>query len=119
MSATFILLNQNYYIGGNRLKPNEMIDKETVKHVEDLAELSLTESEREELTDDLAGIIDYVNKLQELDTDEVEPLMHILEVENVLRKDERKTNLPDEEVFKNSPARKGNFFQVPPVIDQD
>jgi len=96
-----------------------MIDKESVKHVEDLAELSLTESEREELTEDLADIIDYVNKLQELDTEDVEPLRHILEVENVLREDEEKDKLPREEVFKNAPATKGNFFQVPPVIDRD
>lgn len=96
-----------------------MIDKESVKHVEDLAELNLTESEREELTDDLAGILDYVDKLQELDTEDVEPLRHILEVQNVLREDEKKSNLPQDEVFKNAPAKKGNFFQVPPVIDKD
>jgi len=96
-----------------------MIDKESVKHVEDLAELSLTESEREELTEDLADIIDYVNKLQELDTENVEPLRHILEVENVLREDEERDKLSREEVFKNAPASKDNFFQVPPVIDRD
>ncbi|MBS3765138.1 Asp-tRNA(Asn)/Glu-tRNA(Gln) amidotransferase subunit GatC [Candidatus Bipolaricaulota bacterium] len=96
-----------------------MIDKESVKHVEDLAELNLTESEREELTDDLAGILDYVDKLQELDTEDVEPLRHILEVQNVLREDEKRSNLPQDEVFKNAPAKKGNFFQVPPVIDKD
>ncbi|MCF7875815.1 Asp-tRNA(Asn)/Glu-tRNA(Gln) amidotransferase subunit GatC [Candidatus Bipolaricaulota bacterium] len=96
-----------------------MIDEESVKHVEDLAELSLTEDEREELTDDLGSIIDYVNKLGELDTEGVEPLRHILEVQNVLRKDERRENLDQEEVFKNAPAREGNFFRVPPVIDKD
>lgn len=96
-----------------------MIDKESVKHVEDLAELSLTESEREELTEDLADIIEYVNKLQELDTEEVRPLRHILEVQNVLREDEEREKLPRDEVFKNAPAKKDNFFQVPPVIDRD
>lgn len=96
-----------------------MIDKESVKHVEDLAELNLTEAEREELTDDLAGIIDYVNKLQELDTEDVEPLRHILEVQNVLREDEKKNNLPRKEVFKNAPAKEDNFFKVPPVIDKE
>ncbi|MFB6291134.1 MAG: Asp-tRNA(Asn)/Glu-tRNA(Gln) amidotransferase subunit GatC [Candidatus Bipolaricaulia bacterium] len=96
-----------------------MIDKETVKHVEDLAELSLTESEREELTEDLAGILDYVDKLSELDTEGVEPLRHILEVKNVMREDEKRETLDPEEVFRNAPARDGNFFQVPPVIDKD
>lgn len=96
-----------------------MIDKESVKHVEDLAELSLTESEREELTEDLADIIDYVNQLQELDTEDVKPLRHILEVQNILREDEEREKLPTNEVFKNAPERKDNFFQVPPVIDRD
>ena len=96
-----------------------MIDEESVKHVEDLAELSLTEDEREELTDDLGSIIDYVNKLGELDTEGVEPLRHILEVQNVMRKDERRENLDQEEVFKNAPDREGSFFRVPPVIDKD
>ena len=96
-----------------------MIDKETVKHVEDLAEVSLTESEREELTDDLARILDYVDKLGELDTEGVEPLRHILEVQNVVREDKKRETLDTEEVFKNAPARDRDFFQVPPVIDKD
>lgn len=96
-----------------------MIDKETVKHVEDLAEVSLTEAEREEMTEDLGSIIDYINKLGELDTEGVEPLRHILEVQNVLRGDSEREKLSHEEVFKNAPARKDNFFEVPPVIDRD
>ena len=96
-----------------------MIDKETVKHVEDLAELSLSGSEREELTEDLARIIDYVDKLNELDTEGVEPVRHILEVQNVLRNDEKRSTLGTEDVFRNAPAQDGDFFQVPPVIDKD
>ena len=96
-----------------------MIDKDSVKHVEDLAELSLTESEREELTDDLARIIDYVDKLSELDTEGVEPLRHILEVQNVMREDEKRETLDSEEVFCNAPAKSRGFFKVPPVIDRD
>lgn len=96
-----------------------MIDKQSVKHVEDLAELSLTESEREELTEDLARILDYVDKLGELDTEGVEPLRHILEVQNVMRDDAKRETLDSEDVFRNAPARDGSFFQVPPVIDKD
>jgi len=96
-----------------------MIDKESVKHVEDLAELSLTESEREELTDDLVRILDYVDKLGELDTEGVEPLRHILEVQNVMREDEKRETLDLEEVFRNAPANDRGFFKVPPVIDRD
>ncbi len=96
-----------------------MIDKESVGHVEDLAELSLTESEREELTEDLASILDYVDKLNELETEDVDPLRHILEVQNVMRDDEKRETLDSEDVFRNAPVRDGNFFQVPPVIDKD
>jgi len=96
-----------------------MIDEETVKHVEELAEVSLTDEERKELAGDLDRILDYVNKLQELDTEDVEPLRHILEVENVVREDDPGNTLPHEEVFKNAPDRDGNFFKVPRVIDND
>jgi len=96
-----------------------LIDEESVKHIEELAELSLTAEEREDLTEDLGRIIDYVDKLGELDTEGVEPLRHILEVENVLREDERRETLDREEVFKNAPARHRDFFEVPPVIDRE
>lgn len=96
-----------------------MINEERIKHVEDLAEVSLTEEERKSLAEDLDRIIDYVNKLQELDTDDVEPLRHILEVENVLREDKKGETLDHEEVFKNAPAEERNFFRVPKVIDSD
>ncbi len=96
-----------------------MIDEESIHHVEELAELSLTGQERKDLAEDLGRIIDYVNKLQELETEDVEPLRHILEVENVVRKDAKGSTLPHKEVFKNAPVRDRNFFKVPRVIDKD
>ncbi|MBS3813154.1 MAG: Asp-tRNA(Asn)/Glu-tRNA(Gln) amidotransferase subunit GatC [Candidatus Acetothermia bacterium] len=96
-----------------------MIDENRVKHVEELAELSLTEEERKGMAEDLGSIIDYVNKLKELDTGDVEPLRHILGVENVFREDERGETLSHEEVFKNAPEEERNFFKVPRVIDND
>ncbi len=96
-----------------------MIDEDRVKHVEELAEVSLTEEERKSMARDLGSIIDYVNKLQELDTEDVEPLRHILGVENVFREDQKGETLDHKEVFKNAPAEERNFFQVPRVIDND
>jgi len=94
-----------------------MIDREDVERIEELAELSLTEEEKEELGEDLDRILDHFQKLEELDTEGVEPLMHILDVKNVVREDRREESLPREEALKNAPKTSGGFFQVPRVIE--
>ncbi len=96
-----------------------MIDKKEVARIENLAELSLSEGEREEMREDLNEILNHFEKLQELDTEEVDPLMHILNLKNVLREDSPRETVSREEALKNAPARKGKFFQVPAVIQEE
>ena len=64
-------------------------------------------------------ILNYVEKLNELDTDNVEPLNHPIENVNVFREDELKPSVDTEEALKNAPDRTDEFFKVPKVINQD
>jgi aspartyl-tRNA(Asn)/glutamyl-tRNA(Gln) amidotransferase subunit C len=93
------------------------ISKEQVKHVAHLARLAVTEEEVEQLTKDLADIIEYAELLNELDTDNVEPTTHVLEMKNVMRKDEAKQWISQEEALKNAPDKKDGLFRVPSILE--
>ena len=88
-----------------------------VQYVANLARLELTDEELENLTKQLDGILTYMNKLNELDTEGIEPLSHVLPLKNVYREDKVTSSLPVEEVLKNAPCREGGFFKVPKVIE--
>ena len=88
-----------------------------VQYVANLARLELTDEELENLTKQLDGILTYMNKLNELDTEGIEPLSHVLPLKNVYRDDKVAPSLPVEEALKNAPDREGGFFKVPKVIE--
>lgn len=88
-----------------------------VQYVANLARLELTDEELENLTKQLDGILTYMNKLNELDTEGIEPLSHVLPLKNVYREDKVAPSLPVEEALKNAPGREGRFFKVPKVIE--
>jgi aspartyl-tRNA(Asn)/glutamyl-tRNA(Gln) amidotransferase subunit C len=90
------------------------ISREQVLHVAKLAELDLGESEIERLREQLNAILEAVGKVSELDLAGVPPTSHPLDVVNVLRPDEPRASLPLEDVFRNAPAREGDYFRVPP-----
>jgi aspartyl-tRNA(Asn)/glutamyl-tRNA(Gln) amidotransferase subunit C len=81
-----------------------------------LAKLEFDESSRNEIMNDLKEIISFFEKLQEVDTTGVEPLIHITEEPNHLRKDEVKSEITKDEALKNAPLHDGNHFKVPKVI---
>lgn len=93
------------------------IDQAQVRKVAKLARLDLTEAEIEEFTGQLIAILDYVEKMNELDTGSVEPLAHCLPITNVFRKDDIKESLGTEKTLANAPQRDGEFFKVPKIID--
>jgi aspartyl-tRNA(Asn)/glutamyl-tRNA(Gln) amidotransferase subunit C len=95
----------------------EKIDQTQVRKVAKLSRLELTEAEVEEFTGQLSAILDYVEKMNELDTAEVEPLAHCLPVSNVLREDCPKESLGTDRVLANAPQRDGEFFKVPKILD--
>jgi len=88
-----------------------------VEKVASLARLGLSSGEKEKLGDNLNDILVYMDKLDELDTSDVQPLAHILPLKNVLRDDEAREGLTQEEALANGPEKKDGFFKVPPVIE--
>lgn len=89
-----------------------------VERVAKLARLEFSHEEKKTLVQQLNRILEYVEKLNELDTSDVEPLSHVIPLTNVFREDKVKPSLPVSEILKNAPARSDKFFKVPKVIEQ-
>ena len=89
---------------------------EQTQYVAELARLHLTAAELQEMSSQLSVILDYVEQLQQVDTDDVEPLVHPMPVQNVFREDELRESLPVDQALSNAPARKDDYFRVPPVL---
>ena len=92
------------------------ISDRVMENVEILAKLALTPGEREQAREKLEEILDYVVKLNELNTEGVEPLVHLWERENVFREDVETGEDEREKLLANAPRRKGDQFQVPKTI---
>ena len=90
-----------------------MIDREQVLHVARLARLRLTEEEVESMTGELSSILDHIEKIGELDLDDVAPTSHVIELENVLRADEPRPSLPREVALAEARGSDGVGFRVP------
>jgi len=95
-----------------------IVNRDLILKLERLARISLTEEARAGLSGDLQEILTMVAKLEELELDEIEPLRHISPVKHLLREDEIKDQLSNEEALANAPDRDGPFFKVPKVIDR-
>lgn len=93
-----------------------IITDETIEYVGILAKLELSPLEREEAKKDMGRMLDYIDKLNELDTTGVEPMSHAFAVENVFREDEVTGGDGSEDMLRNAPARKGDMFAVPNVM---
>ena len=88
-----------------------------VRWVAHLARLELSAAELETMTPQLNAILAYVNLLQQVPTEGVEPLAHPLPVQNVFRPDEPAPSLPADTALANAPDRHGDFYAVPAVLD--
>ncbi len=82
-----------------------------------LARLDLSEAELEIMTRQLSAIIEYVDQLQSINTDHVEPLAHPLPIHNVFREDEPAPSLPVDAALRNAPDCRANFYGVPAVLE--
>jgi len=87
-----------------------------VEHIAALARLEFSDEEKEKFTHQLNDILQYIEKLNELDTSKVEPLSHVIELSNVFRDDAVKPSISAEEALKNAPAKVDTLFKVPKVI---
>jgi len=93
------------------------VTKKEVDTVSTLARLHFTDEEKEELMGTLTNILEYFDKLSELDTDDIEPLTHILPVQNVMREDVVKPSFGQETALKNAPKHARGHFVIPKVIE--
>ena len=94
----------------------KLITIDDARHVARLARLALDESRLQRLTGQLESILEYVNKLQQVNTAGVEPLAHALPLHNVFREDVVEPSLPLDKVLQNAPESEGPFFKVPKVL---
>ena len=95
---------------------SQTIDADLVRHIGRLSRIELTDGQVATLSRQLGAILEYFYKLQQLDTSDVEPMAHAVELHNVLADDEPGESLPPDAALANAPARDGDFFKVPKVI---
>ena len=96
--------------------PNIITD-ETIEYVSILAKLELSDEEREQAKKDMGRMLDYIDKLNELDTSGVEPMSHVFPVQNVFREDVVTNGDGSEDTLKNAPEEKNTMFVVPKTFD--
>ena len=92
-----------------------MITVKDVEHVAKLARLELTEEEKEKFTRQLGDVLKYVDQMNEVDTDDVEPLSHPIDFVNVMRDDKIYYEQTKEELMQNAPDEENGFFKVPKI----
>jgi len=93
-----------------------LVTLKEVEHIAELARLKFSEDELQNFTHQLNQILEYVEKLNELDSENIEPLSHPIEGNNVFREDILKQSISREEALKNAPDSDNEFFKVPKVI---
>ena len=92
-------------------------DKSTIDYIAHLSRLDLKGSDEDKMLHDLTTILDWVKKLDEVDTEGVAPLYHMTEQVNVVREDVAKNTLSREQGLQNAPKQDGEFFRVPKVME--
>ncbi len=95
------------------------ITEKDVEYIANLAQLTLDDSLKARLVGELGNILDYIDKLNELDTDGVEPMMHVQPLTNVFRDDEIAPSLPRERVMEAAPKHDGEYILVPQILEGD
>lgn len=93
-----------------------MISKKEVEHVANLAHLKLSEEENEVFIEQLAEILNYIEKLNELDTDDVQATAYTVPMNNVFREDKVEQSISREKLLANAPEKKEGHFRVPQII---
>ncbi len=93
------------------------ITNERVKKIADAVRIEISDEEATRYTDEISSIIDYANILSELNTDDVEPTTHGIVLGNVLRKDEPKQSITQEDALKNAPDQEDGHFKVPSIME--
>ncbi len=95
----------------------EIITDEIISYVSILAKLELSEVEREAAKEDMSKMLHYIDKLNELDTNEIEPMSHVFSITNVFRKDVEENRENRDAILSNAPQQKDGCFKVPKTLD--
>jgi aspartyl-tRNA(Asn)/glutamyl-tRNA(Gln) amidotransferase subunit C len=98
---------------GNLMK----ITEQTLQYTAALAKLAVSEDEKHKVADDLERILDYIETMNGLDTDGVEPMSHVLPIYNVFREDEVTNTDNREQILENAPKQKDGSFAVPKTVE--
>jgi len=93
------------------------ISREEIEHIASLARLYLSEEEKELFGSQLSSILDYMEKLNELDTKDIEPTSHVLPISNVMRDDMPGHSIPREDALRNASGHTEKFYRVPKIIE--
>src|SRR4030042_2700377 len=98
-----------------------MISREQSEHIAKLARMELTEKEKEKFSTELSSILDYIDKLNQVETKAIEPISQITGLENIVREDaprkeDTRSNIRDK-FIKAAPAKKDNYFKVPKILE--
>lgn len=99
------------------MEKSNQISRDTVAYLANLARIELKRDELDKLSVQLEDILEFINKLKNLNTRDVSPTSHILPISNILRKDSVVASLPAKETLINAPAEQEMFFAVPKVIE--
>ena len=109
-----------YYMLGRTLIERLMymkITQETIQYVAALSKLKVADEDRPKLTKELEKILDYVETMNELDTEGIEPMSHVLPIYNVFREDEHHEGHSRDELLNNAPMKKDGCFVVPRTVE--
>lgn len=94
------------------------VDIKTVERLATLAKLEFSDEEKQAFVQDMNRMLDFVKELEKVDTEGVEPLIYMLEEEAVLRKDDVRQNITQEQALRNAPESDTDFIKVPKVLNQ-
>ncbi|MCA9778646.1 MAG: Asp-tRNA(Asn)/Glu-tRNA(Gln) amidotransferase subunit GatC [Candidatus Eremiobacteraeota bacterium] len=95
------------------------ITQNDVEYVAGLAQLDLDDAAKSRLVQEMSDILSYMDKLNELDTDGVEPMMHAMALTNIFREDEVKPSMPRELALRGAPMHDTEYFMVPKILDAE
>lgn len=93
------------------------VDKETVKYIANLSKIKVSEDEIDKYSKDLSQVIQFVEVLNEVNIEGVKPTAHILNIQNVFRKDEVKPSYDRDELLANAPSKEAGCYSVPKVVE--
>ena len=95
------------------------LDKNTVKRIADLSKLEFTSDETTAILKDMNQMLEFIDQLKELDTTNIDPLIHMTEDENILREDDAITGASQQEALKNEPSKDSTYFKIPKVLGKE